>query len=155
MGCLSNSKYMIHSYRFSLPQCLGCLVVLAVALSTNGCTKGLPRAEVHGKVSFDGKPIPLGDIRFVPTSGPAWSARIKDGSYTTAGTRGAPIGQLRVEIQAYRSPARVGVGTAPTTNDDAVPMEPYLPAKFNTDSKIEMTIEPGTKTVEKDFDLKS
>jgi hypothetical protein len=130
-------------------------VGLAAVATLGGCQKGIPRSEVHGKVTLDGKPIPQGDIRFVPVSGPAWSARIKDGNYTTAGTKGAPIGKLRVEIQAYRTPANTASGAAPATNDDAIPMEPYLPAKFNVESTMEMTIEQGEKSVEKDFELKS
>ena len=129
------------------------LVIAAIVLLTTGCSEGLPRAEVHGKVTLDGKPIPQGDIRFVPTSGPVWSAKITDGNYTTAGTKGAPVGKLRVEIQAFRTPPNFPSSLPADGSADGVPMEQYLPAKFNLESKLEMTIEPGATTVEKNFDL--
>jgi hypothetical protein len=126
--------------------------IAALVLLAAGCSEsGIPRAEVHGKVTLDGKPIPQGDIRFVPTSGPVWSAKIKDGIYTTAGTKGVPVGQLRVEIQAFRTPPNF---TLPADGSgDGIPMEQYLPAKFNLESKLEMTIEPGASSVEKNFEL--
>lgn len=133
--------------------CRVSLVIAAMLPLATGCNQGIPRAEVHGKVTLDGKPIPNGDIRFVPTSGPVWSARIIDGNYATAGTKGVPVGKLRVEIQAFRTPTIASSPAAADTNNDAIPMEQYLPAKFNLESKLEMTIEPGTTTVEKNFDL--
>ena len=126
------------------------LIILSVCVLSTGCDQGIRRAEVHGKVTLDGQPIPQGDIRFVPTSGPVWSARIKDGSYTTAGTKGVPTGPLRIEIQAFRTPVS---SLPPDPESDAIPVEQYLPAKFNLESQLELTIEPGATTVEKNFEL--
>ena len=143
------SCHMLHSYSYCSP-----LVFLVMLLSSTGCNQGIPRAEVHGKVTLDGKPIPNGNIRFVPTSGPVWSARIKDGNYATAGTKGVPVGKLRVEIQAFRTPANLRArSAADAANADGVAQEQYLPAKFNLESKMEMDIEPGASSIEKSFDL--
>jgi hypothetical protein len=120
-----------------------------------GCGGGdhIARTEVHGRVTLDGKPIPQGKIRFLLTDGPVWIATIQDGYYTTVGTKGVPIGKLQVEIQAFRTPT--GFNATPQHPDDeaAAPLEQYLPAKYNLRSELTMIIEPGSHSVEQDFEL--
>jgi hypothetical protein len=63
-----------------------------------GCMSdpGPTRYRVSGEVTFDGKPVPHGEILFTPdsgkgNSGPQGIAIIQDGLYDTAGTRAPGI----------------------------------------------------------------
>jgi hypothetical protein len=121
-----------------------------------GCGGGdsIERTEIHGRVTLDGKPIPQGKIRFLPNEGPVSIATIQDGHYTTTGTKGVPIGNLRIEIEAFRTPAGFDATTPQDPNDDsAPPSEQYLPAKYNLRSELTIIIEPGNRSIEKDFEL--
>jgi hypothetical protein len=73
---------------------IACGVVVLVA--SPAVARGPQRFHVEGKVTFDGKPVPSGTIRFEPDStkgntGPVGYAAIIDGRYTTAteGSKGS------------------------------------------------------------------
>jgi hypothetical protein len=136
-------------------------LAVALLLLSGGCGREtIERATVSGKVTLDGQPLSSGQIRFLPTSeqgGPVWSAWIKNGSYTTAGTKGTPVGDLRVEINGFRTPAWYKPTEADPANDEAamIPQEQYLSAKYNTQSELKMSIAPGSGAVEKNWELTS
>ena len=130
------------------------VALLSLIAICGGCqSDDVERTTVSGSVTLDGKPIPRGQIRFIPTSGPVWSARIKDGRFTTEGTKGVPVGDLQVRIEAVRTPSWYKGGVAPEGED--TPLEQYLPKKYNLQSELTMTIEPGSGAIEKDFQLSS
>lgn len=61
---------------------------LVVALGLAGCSGAKPTAQLSGKVTFKGKPVPSGYINFMPDStkqsyGEVRMVRIKDGDYAT------------------------------------------------------------------------
>jgi hypothetical protein len=57
----------------------------AVLLVAAGCSKGgVKKAQLSGKVTFNGKPVPAGYISFAAETGPVRVAQIKDGVYDTA-----------------------------------------------------------------------
>ena len=146
------------SYRSS--SLLASITLVAVVTSIVGCSgSGVERAEVAGMVTVDGTPLPMGEIRFLPTAetkGPAWSASIKNGQYTTAGTKGTPVGDLRIEINGFRVPSWYKPPPGLTTEPkDMPPAEQYLPAKFNSQSELKMTIASGSGRVEKNWELTS
>jgi len=61
-------------------------LLLAVLALVVGCSSEPPMAQVSGKVTFKGQPVPAGWISFIPESGKG-SARvcqIKDGMYDSA-----------------------------------------------------------------------
>lgn len=132
------------------------IFVIALTAMSSGCGgTDMDRATVSGNVTLNGKPIPLGDILFVPQNGPAWSAKITEGHYSTEGTKGVPVGVIKVQIEAFRQPPGYR-GPDPNESfgdETTVPLEQYLPARFNIDSKLSMSIEPGSGSVEKNFDL--
>jgi hypothetical protein len=119
-----------------------------------GCSEnGLDKVVLHGKVNFDGKPLPTGQIRFVPmegTHGPKSGAVIIDGAYVAEGKGGVPLGNHRVEIQAYRP---VGGRVPAAMQAEGGPTEPYLPARYNGQSilTVEVTEDSGSQSI--DFDL--
>jgi hypothetical protein len=137
------------------------LIMVFVVGSAVGCGgEAIERATVSGRVTVDGKPLSSGQIRFLPTSdkgGPVWSAWIKDGSYTTEGTRGTPVGELRVEINGFRTPSWYTPSGTPAAGDEEamIPQEQYLAAKYNMQSELKMNIAPGSGKVEKNWDLTS
>jgi hypothetical protein len=123
-----------------------------------GCgDRGPQRVAVSGTVTFNGKPLADGTIRFVPTataSSPVAGADIKDGKYTADIRGGVPVGTQRVEIEAYRVDPRAtkpGMPAPPMAR--GVPRIQYIPKRYNVDSQLSMTIEPGSKIITKDFDL--
>jgi hypothetical protein len=68
-------------------------ILAAVAFASVGCGG---KAKVSGTVELDGKPVQSGNIVFIPSSGPAVSAPIKNGQYTA---EGVPTGDVRVTIE--------------------------------------------------------
>ena len=78
-------------------------VFLTILLGCSG--GGLEKAAISGRITFQGKPIEDGNIRFVPikgTKGPATVGKIIGGNYTATARGGVPVGTLRVEVEAYR-----------------------------------------------------
>jgi hypothetical protein len=86
------------------------LAVLLVALSWTivGCGEaGGERAEVRGKVTFEGVPVESGSIAFAPiegTKGPSVGGAIKGGEYHIRRGEGPVSGPHRVMILGTRQP---------------------------------------------------
>ena len=84
-------------------------VAFCVLLASLGCGGhgGAERFEVSGAVTYDGQPVPVGSIVFLPdttkgNSGPAGSAYIEDGRYDTReGGKGIVGGPHLVQIMGY------------------------------------------------------
>jgi len=135
---------------------LACVLALA---ATGACRPGGPqRVVVSGTVTYRGEPLREGKIRFFPTKGtdtPMAGAHIVDGQYRVDQRGGVPVGTHKVMIEAYR-PLR-GAGPAPELppgdiGAGLVPQEQYLPEKYNVNTELEVTLEPGTRRTI-DFEL--
>ena len=109
-----------------------------------GCGGGgaLPRSDLSGAATFDGKPIVHGAVQFVPDlktgePGTAGSAIIVDGKYDTAteGGQGIQAGAYKVYVTAYES-------RPPEIADETVETKPAQPIFFRFELKA--TIEPPT-----------
>jgi hypothetical protein len=126
--------------------------ILAAALQGCGGDRGPQRVAVAGTVTFRGQPVEKGQIRFVPcpgTEAPVSAAAIVDGKYEVAGS-GVPLGTHRIVVTARRVPqgsARQG----PT--DRGAPGEQFIPTKYNVNSKLTITIPPGSDGIRKDLAL--
>jgi hypothetical protein len=125
------------------------------AVGSLGCSQeGPQRAPVSGRVTIGGQPLAAGRILFIPaapTSGPAASARITDGTYRLSEAEGPVVGTQRVEIEAD-----LNLGFA--IDDEAAfarraqkpwPKSPIPPA-FGRESRLTVTIEAGC---ENQFDV--
>ena len=127
-----------------------CLLVTTVI----GCGRGgLQRVIVTGRVTYQGEAIANGEIRFVPTKGtqgPVSGGSIVEGVYTADGLGGVPVGTYCVEIRAFRAPKAAQLDPL---GDSFLPPVQYLSEKYNTKTELEMTIEPGSSKITKDFDL--
>ena len=103
--------------------------------------------DLHGKATFAGKPIAYGSIDFTPDAakehkGPAGSAEIVDGQYSTRETgRGIVPGPHQVRITAYE------VKPPPANPDETVPSDAKPP--IFTGYTIAAELAAG----EKDFDV--
>ncbi len=121
-----------------------------VAMSLVGCGGGDGLATVTGKVTFENEPVTEGRITFKmggPT-GKAYSAEIKDGSYTA---QLAP-GQAVVEVVASRSiPGKFDTTSNPGFKEPVSEM--YIPARYNSATKLTAEIKSGRSELPP-FDLK-
>jgi len=92
----------------------GIAAVLALlSVASCGRSSGPAMYDVSGAVTFDGKPLPMGRMTFVPDSragntGPAGHADIADGRFDTRhGGRGTVGGPHLVYIDGYGEPQTV------------------------------------------------
>lgn len=121
------------------------LLILAIVAALAGCRPpGPARYQIEGTVTFDGKPVPSGLIRFEAdtargNSGPVGYAAIKDGRYTTAtqGSKGALEGPL-VAIMTG--------GPAPNPTVE-------FPVMWFSDYTTTFVLEPKGGTTTVDFDI--
>ena len=70
-------------------------LLTALACCLSGCGGGDGTHNVSGKVTFNGQPIPAGQIYFIPdgskgNKGPTGYARIEKGTYDTSAAGGKP-----------------------------------------------------------------
>ena len=116
---------------------------LAVGLASLGLLAGCgknerPMTDVSGTVTFDGAPLPDGQILIRHTSGEqrGYEATITGGAYQL---RCEP-GEVRVEITAIRDIP----GKFQYPNGVKEPVrESYIPEKYNTKSTLMTTLTPG------------
>jgi hypothetical protein len=108
-----------------------------------GCsnTSGPQVAPVHGRVTLNGKPLPLADVHFMPESGGRESTgrTDADGHYELAykrGQSGAILGTHTV---------RIWVSPEGTKNP------PIIAPEFDTNSQLRREVKPGDN--EFDFEV--
>lgn len=94
-----------HSFLFS---CTVLGLAAFVAVSTFGCggASGPARYKLSGTVTYDGKPVPAGEVAFEPdsskgNSGPGSLTLIKDGKYQTEPDKGVVGGPYIVRIAGF------------------------------------------------------
>jgi len=95
-------------------------ILMTVLIASFGCLllsgcgdEGLPSKVVHGTVSFEGKPVDLGRVRFVPiedTSGPASVGQVTGGKYRIDARGGVVLGKHRVEVEGLNKTGRQVLG---------------------------------------------
>jgi hypothetical protein len=98
-----------------------------VALACAGCSES-ELVTVTGKVSWEGAPMPIGEVVFVPTdnrTSPS-AGKIEQGAFAFP----TKPGTMRVEIQAVRETGEIH----PTEGYKIT--ELYVPARYNTESEL-------------------
>jgi len=151
-----------------------------VTLTSLGCGGQRDTVIVSGTVTFDGKQVENGDIRFFPARGTgtrASGAPIIDGKYVAKYKGGVPIGTHRVKIRAFvLEGIGSAAGSAPVAEDlisraprrtkaqrKTIPLpiyvvegrEQFLPGKFNVNSELELTVSGDDTEQTSDFALTS
>jgi hypothetical protein len=136
---------------------------LALTLILMGCggQSGLEfsTAQVEGTVTYRGKPLETGKIRFIPdgevvdgkVAGQAVFADIKDGKYSIPAAEGVTVGKNRVEIKSYRGTGKMQVSSAGDGEKIEV-VEQFIPDDYNSQSTLSAEIKAGENRV--DLDLK-
>jgi len=123
-----------------------------------GCGKEkLDRGTISGQVSFEGKPLEVGEIVFIPrdgTKGPSAKGPIAAGRYSLDAD-GPVVGKHRVEIYAFRATGKKipDMSAKARTNPESIEEKlMYIPALYNDESTLTQDIQPGPNS--RDFDLK-
>jgi len=119
-----------------------------------GCGSGVDsyRTSVEGTVTYQGKPLESGTIQFIPTKGVTGkpvALKITAGKYSSSKDKGPAIGLNKVVIRASRKTGKQVENIMGEMEDEIIQ---YLPAKFNENTTLEVTLEAG-KNVGKDFPL--
>lgn len=131
----------------SIHRLLLALTIAAVSLATAGCGGGSGDVGVTGTVTFQGQPVEAGEIVFTPKTGDQTSAagKIVQGKYECQ----VPAGPSVVRITAYRNvPGKFDMSNP---GEKTPVVEMYIPAKYNTQSTLEVTIDRSKST--QDFKL--
>jgi hypothetical protein len=124
------------------------VLALGLAVAAAGCSGKPPKAQVHGTVKLDGKPLADGSIEFFPVgaAGQSAGAAIKDGAYQVE----ASVGEMRVSINGTEV-----VGKQKAYDTPESPMidivRNAIPAKYNAKSELKATLVAGPN--EANFDL--
>lgn len=84
------------------------LAAAVIVLLATGCSSAPPLAQLSGKVTFKGQPVPAGFISFTPdaaagTLGHVRALQVKDGAYDSAKERepGLPPGKYFIRISGF------------------------------------------------------
>jgi hypothetical protein len=123
------------------------LVVGLAGVAAGGCG-GPPKADVHGTVTLDGKPIADGLIEFFPVSGAGQpgAAPIKDGKYQLT----VSPGEMKVSVYATEVIGKQKMYDTPDSPwEDKV--RNLIPEKYNTQSELKASVKAGPN--EANFDL--
>lgn len=123
----------------------GWVVLLLVVISVTGCGRHRALAPVHGKVSYQGKPLGFGTVMFQPESGqPATGIIQPDGTFrmiTHGEGDGAAVGKNQIRIACYegQDPSHEFVPGQPTLGRLLIPAR-YLLCET---SGLTTTVQPG------------
>jgi hypothetical protein len=127
------------------------MTAMAAASSLVGCGSKYD-ASVTGAITFDGKPLPRGTVKFAPEgSGPAAYGLIgSDGTYTimTGRERGLPVGPYIVTVVA-NEPSVPG----PNPSLPPAPGKPITPPwlRDQTKSPLKYTVNSGKNQINLDL----
>jgi hypothetical protein len=126
------------------------LVLLCLCLA--GCSDG-GACSVSGQVTFDGQPLPEGNIKFDPageSQGAAGAAKIQDGRYEIPLDSGMLAGKFLVSVTANKKTGRTvkQFDSTTATMDEIIQ---YIPDRYNVQSELQVDLTPGPN--QKDFQL--
>lgn len=129
-------------------------VSLLVLAFFAGCSKHdrWDRVIVTGAVTYNGKPVEKGQIRFIPIGapgGPVTVDPVEQGKYSTKNTAGVPVGTHRIEILGYDAKEYANASTGP----GAPPVPQLLPKKYNLHSELKETFDTTQSEKTLDFNL--
>lgn len=136
---LDHSKRFMKRYRWNVMVC----VVLGFAVT--GCSpgeSGPPRYLVQGAVTFDGQPVPDGEVLFVSEKGPGAMIPIVDGEFRGQGKTGVPAGQFEVRVSGRTK----GDGGAMSESRTLFPEYKTTVTVAASDNKIDIAVPSASGT---------
>ena len=122
-----------------------CILTCFVAIV--GCQKNDGLCSVEGTVTLDGAPLAEGTINFGPMAGShgtATGAKITDGKYSAR----ASAGEMVVTVRSQKRET-----VQDPDHGEMITATEIIPEKYNQQSELKATIQPGKNTF--DFDLKT
>ena len=107
------------------------VVLIGAVMGTTGC--GPRTGEVHGTVSFAGKPVDRGRIILMRQQADTrvHQAAVMSGTFELV----APVGEYRVELFALHDDDVLAA-------DPSLPMQ-YIPPKYNAESALTLEVHLG------------
>ncbi len=132
--------------------CAACLAALLV-----GCDQqeysGPERFPLSGEVTYDGEPVDVGSISFLPAGNNqrVSGGYIENGKYSVPEAQGANAGKYRIEIRWQKLTGKKV--RSPQSGEMEDQRAEGLPAKFHKDSELTVDVMAEKKTY--DFHLKS
>jgi hypothetical protein len=126
-----------------------CACVLAAVMVAAGCS-GNRRVPVEGTVTYDGTPIPIGTITFIPTfeKGEGGGGRIENGRFKLDAAASLMPGPYKVEIR-WAKPT--GKKYKNEFGEEFDRTQEGLPDKYHSQTTLTAYIEPGMQPL--DFNL--
>jgi len=124
---------------------LSVLAAIFLISTAMGCAPSEPnKYPVKGEVRFNNEPIESGTLTLIPKSPTARTvvAKIVSGKYSME----VPAGNWTVNIQAVRLKQPVD----PELRDP--PREQYIPAKYNGDSSLQISVPSDQKEINYDLE---
>ncbi len=124
--------------------------LIFVAICTPGCSSSDGRSGVEGKVTYDGQPLAIATITFIPTAvgGISCGGVIEKGQYKVEPKFGPMVGPHRVEIR-WAKPT--GKKSKNEFGEEIEKREEGLPDKYHANSTLSAEIKSGTNKL--DFSL--
>ncbi len=112
-----------------------CCLVLATLVSCGD--SGPARYELSGTITYKGKPVPAGYLRYEPLETPVnkstvGEADIKDGKYATLLNKGSTGGKHLIFIYGFNGIPEPGSGPAGAAIFDSYATEAELPKESST-----------------------
>lgn len=140
------SRFAIAASR-TAGKCFLCLALLSLITLGCGESNEIGRLPVSGKVTWNGQPLKTGYIMFRQDgAGASSGSAIVDGSFEMPVNRGIPIGKYKVEITSEKKTSeKVELDPADWGNERQGEMvhatEQFIPARYNTETKLSLTVE--------------
>jgi hypothetical protein len=106
--------------------------------------------EVSGVVTYEGQPVPKGNIVFLPQDGkgPTAAALIAEGKYSVK----VPPGSKQVRIEGYKILGQQLLHPNDPTSPKVDNLEPIVPEEYNEKSTLKAEISGGAQVL--NYDLK-
>jgi len=120
------------------------VLIFGLGIAASGCG-GAEADGLHplsGSATYNGEPIDLGSVAFIPAGGGASQRAsgglIQDGAYQLAQEKGLNAGTYRVEVRWLKKTGREL--TDPMSGDKYDERKEVLPARFHAKSELTVTI---------------
>jgi hypothetical protein len=133
-----------------------CVMLGTFALFGCGSHRKHERVVVSGTVIYRGKPLADGQIRLIPEKNsavPSSGAPIVDGKYRVHSQGGAPVGNYKVSIEAYRPLSSGPQPSQPAPGAGGKNVEQYIPIKYNSKSELQLEVPSGSAEIVRNFEL--
>jgi hypothetical protein len=114
--------------------------LLLPVLFALGCAEETNEGTITGTILVDGEPAETGSIAYIPVDGNTGTGGgvVENGKYTAR----APAGKMKVQIQVNKVVGQRQAYDAPGSRVTPV-MEQILPPKYNTQTTLEIDVQPG------------